>query len=158
MRKIHFGLCVLVLAGAWLGLQSAARSGAAADVRPELDHVTVHVRDLGKSGEFYDKVVGLERIAEPFKDGRHIWYRAGPHQQLHMASGATEAGARDSEVHTAFRVASVAEFRKHLEQMKVKYSDIKGAEGKEQLRPDGVHQIYFQDPDGYWIEVNDDKF
>jgi len=27
-----------------------------------------------------------------------------------------------------------------------------------QLRPDGIQQIYFQDPDGYWIEVNDDKF
>jgi len=23
---------------------------------------------------------------------------------------------------------------------------------------DGVSQIYLQDPDGYWIEVNDDKF
>ena len=25
-------------------------------------------------------------------------------------------------------------------------------------RPDGVHQIWFQDPDGYWIEVNDAKY
>jgi lactoylglutathione lyase len=24
------------------------------------------------------------------------------------------------------------------------------------LRVDGVKQIYFQDPDGYWVEVNDD--
>ena len=27
-----------------------------------------------------------------------------------------------------------------------------------QVRPDKVQQIYLQDPDGYWIEVNDDKF
>jgi len=26
------------------------------------------------------------------------------------------------------------------------------------VRPDGVRQIYFQDPDGYWLEVNDSKF
>jgi len=25
-------------------------------------------------------------------------------------------------------------------------------------RPDGVKQIYRQDTDGYWMEVNDDKF
>jgi lactoylglutathione lyase len=25
-------------------------------------------------------------------------------------------------------------------------------------RVDGIKQIYLQDPDGYWIEVNDDKF
>jgi lactoylglutathione lyase len=25
-------------------------------------------------------------------------------------------------------------------------------------RIDGVHQIWLQDPDGYWIEINDDQF
>tara|TARA_R110000868_G_scaffold1389_10_gene10744 strand:+ start:3320 stop:3502 length:183 start_codon:yes stop_codon:yes gene_type:complete len=25
-------------------------------------------------------------------------------------------------------------------------------------RPDGVKQIYLQDPDGYWIEVNSAKY
>jgi catechol 2,3-dioxygenase-like lactoylglutathione lyase family enzyme len=25
-------------------------------------------------------------------------------------------------------------------------------------RPDGIKQIYFKDPDGYWIEVNDDPY
>lgn len=162
MRKIWIGILLWVaafVAGALLVSQSDARNGAAAAKQhPELDHATVHVRDLAKSGEFYDKVMGLERIADPFNDGRHIWYRVGPHQQLHMASGATEMAKRDIEVHTAFRVESVAEFRSHLDQMHVKYQDIKGGEGKEQVRPDGVHQIYFQDPDGYWIEVNDDKF
>ena len=42
--------------------------------------------------------------------------------------------------------------------MHVKYGDFKGEDGKVTNRPDGIHQIYFQDPDGYWIEVNDDKF
>ena len=27
-----------------------------------------------------------------------------------------------------------------------------------QVRPDNIKQIYLQDPEGYWIEVNDDKF
>lgn len=33
----------------------------------------------------------------------------------------------------------------------------RAGEGKVTLRSDGEHQIYFQDPDGYWIEVNDRK-
>jgi lactoylglutathione lyase len=124
---------------------------------PELDHTTVYVRDLQKSAEFYEKVVGLEKIADPFKDGRHIWFRSGPHQQLHVVLGATEATVNNIDVHFAFRVASVPDFMTHLDHMQVQYRNFKG-DGKVSARPDGVRQIYFQDPDGYWIEVNDDKF
>jgi hypothetical protein len=41
--------------------------------------------------------------------------------------------------------------------MHVNYRSFDGS-GKVTDRPDGVHQIYLQDLDGYWIEVNDDKF
>ena len=56
---------------------------------PEFDHIAIHVRDLGKSVEFYEKVMGLEKIPEPFKDGRHIWVRMGAHSQLHIVGGAS---------------------------------------------------------------------
>ena len=75
MRKtvIAFLLSLpLFLPGSSLFSQSAAN-------RPELDHTTVFVRDLAKSVEFYEKVVGLERIPDPFKDDRHIWFRSGAH-------------------------------------------------------------------------------
>jgi lactoylglutathione lyase len=125
--------------------------------KPELDHTTVFVRDIQKSVEFYEKVVGLEKIPDPFKDGKHIWFRSGAHQQLHVVAGATEAAQHDIEIHTAFRVASLTDFMTHLDQMQVKYRNFKG-DGKISARPDGVRQLYFQDPDGYWIEVNEDKF
>jgi lactoylglutathione lyase len=124
---------------------------------PELDHTTVYVRDLQKSVEFYEKVIGLEKISEPFKDGRHIWFRIGAHEQLHVVGGATEHVQNGIDVHTAFRVASLPDFMTHLDAMHVNYRNFKG-DGKISARPDGVKQIYFQDPDGYWIEVNDDKF
>jgi lactoylglutathione lyase len=123
----------------------------------ELDHSTVYVHDLQKSAEFYEKVMRLEKIPEPFKDGRHIWFRMGPHQQLHVVSGATDVAPHEIDVHLAFRVASLADFMTHLDGMHVKYRNFKG-DGKISARPDGVRQVYFQDPDGYWIEVNDDKF
>src|SRR5262249_25169963 len=123
----------------------------------EFDHTTVLVRDLQKSAAFYEKVFELERISEPFKDGRHIWFRIGAHEQLHVVGGAADAVQQGIDIHFAFRVTSLTDFMAHLDQMHVQYSNFKG-DGKVTLRPDGVRQIYFQDPDGYWIEVNDDKF
>ena len=150
-------LVLAVVASVWLGAQSVPESRTVPKDVPQFDHTTVYVRDLGKSVEFYEKVVGLEKIADPFKDATHAWFRAGAHEQLHIVGGATEAAHHEIEVHFAFRVASLDEFRGKLDRMGVTYRDLNGG-GKMSVRKDGVHQIYFQDPDGYWIEVNDDKF
>lgn len=143
-------LTVLVSVALFLG-QSAPPKPTA-----EFDHTAVHVRDLEKSAGFYEKVIGLERMPDPFKDGQHVWFRTGPHQQLHVIGGATAASQQEIGVHFAFRVASLADFTANLDRMHVKYGSYDGKE-KITLRPDGVKQIYLQDPDGYWIEVNDGK-
>ena len=116
----------------------------------------MYVRDLQKSVEFYEKVMMLEKIPDPFKDGRHIWFRIGAHEQLHVVGGATEPVQHGIDVHLAFRVPSLPDFMTHLDGMHVNYRNSKG-DGKISARPDGVKQIYFQDPDGYWIEINDDR-
>jgi lactoylglutathione lyase len=125
---------------------------------PQFDHTALHVRDLQKSSEFYAKVMRLEKMPEPFKDGRHIWFRIGPHDQLHVIAGATDATEHPIDVHLAFRVSSLPEFMTHLNQMQVSYRSFKGDDKTVTVRPDGVKQVYLQDPDGYWIEVNDVKF
>jgi lactoylglutathione lyase len=149
---------ILCLAFALL-LTTFGASQSGTGNKPEFDHTTVFVRDLQKSADFYEKVIGLERIPEPFHDGRHIWYRIGPHDQLHVVSGATAPADHNVEVHFAFRVASVSDFRAHLDKLGISYRKSVREEDKGiSTRADGVHQMYFQDPDGYWIEVNDDKF
>lgn len=155
MTKIRIAL--VVIAGLLPGL-SVSQSGTSGK-SAEFDHSTVYVRDLQKSADFYEKTLWLERIPEPFKDGRHVWFRIGPHDQLHVVSGATEAMKHDVNVHLAFRVASFNDFVSHLDQMAIKYrKSIREEEKGTSVRPDGIHQVYFQDPDGYWIEVNDDRF
>ncbi len=124
---------------------------------PVFDHKTVYVVDLEKSTAFYENVMQLERISEPFKDGKHNWFKIGEHSQLHVVGGASAIIPHDINIHLAFTVASLPDFMKHLDQFLVKYGNWQG-EKKVQMRPDGVGQIYFQDPDGYWIEVNDDMF
>jgi hypothetical protein len=52
------------------------------------NHQTIFVVDMNKSADFYEKVLMLQRIAEPFHDNRHIWLKMGEHAQLHIVQGA----------------------------------------------------------------------
>ncbi len=123
-----------------------------------LNHVTVFVVDLAKSSAFYENVMGFDTIAEPFHDNHHTWFKIGEHNELHVVSGAKQIIPHDINIHMAFSVPSVEAFAKHLDSMNIKYGDWSQKNKTPQQRPDGIKQIYFQDPDGYWIEVNDDKF
>ena len=125
---------------------------------PHFNHQTIYVVDLQKASDFYEKVMQLQKIAEPFHDNRHTWFKMGEHSQLHVVSGAKEMTAHDINIHLAFSVASLPDFMKHLDEMHIKYGNWAGDPKKVQMRPDNVGQIYFQDTDGYWIEVNEDKF
>jgi lactoylglutathione lyase len=42
-----------------------------------------------------------------------------------------------------------------LEQHGVTYVSVAGQAKDITVRADGIRQIYFQDPDGHWIEIND---
>jgi lactoylglutathione lyase len=112
---------------------------------------------LKRSTDFYESLLGLERIADPFKDDRHVFFRIGAHAELHLIAGATAIPDRDINVHLAFRVPSVETFVARLKKAQVGYFNANRESEKVTLRPDGVMQIYFQDPDGYWIEVNDKR-
>ena len=156
-KKNIVSVCFLSTLGSFLLYARPFSQSTTTKNAVEFDHSTVLVRDLQKSTEFYAKVFGLERISEPFNDGRHVWFRVGAHEQLHVVGGAKEPAQQGIDVHFAFRVASLGDFMNHLDTIGVKYQNFKG-DGKVTVRSDGVRQTYLQDPDGYWIEVNDDKF
>jgi lactoylglutathione lyase len=129
-----------------------------AQPKPHFNHTTIYVTDLQKSADFYEHVLMLERIPEPFHDNRHVWFKIGEHGELHVVSGAKEKIAHDINIHLAFAVSPLPDFMKHLDAMNIKYGNWAGDSKQTQMRPDNITQIYLQDPDGYWIEVNDDKF
>ena len=122
-----------------------------------LNHIAVYVVDLKISTAFYKDIVGLDTIPEPFHDGRHTWFSVGGKSHLHVISGATTKMAHDKNAHLCFSVASVPEFVKVLVKNKVEYENWAGEKMAITTRVDGVKQIYFKDPDGYWIEINDAK-
>ncbi|HMG68027.1 MAG TPA: VOC family protein [Chitinophagaceae bacterium] len=125
---------------------------------PQFNHTTIFVVDMNKSADFYEKVMMLQRIPEPFHDNKHIWEKIGEHSQLHIVQGAKEVMPHEIEIHLAFTVPSVENFAKHLDALNIKYGNYAQTSKEPQVRNDGIKQIYLQDPDGYWIEVNDDKF
>jgi lactoylglutathione lyase len=123
-----------------------------------LNHIAVYVKDLQKCTDFYRTVVGIDTMPEPFHDGKHSWFPIGPHSQLHLIKGAKEIIQHDKNSHLCFTVASVDEFVKGLIAAGVPFENWAGKANAITTRVDGVKQVYFQDPENYWIEINDDKY
>ena len=126
-----------------------------AEVGPEFDHAALHVRDVEASATFYTGALGLTRIPDPFHDGRHAFLRFGSLSQLHLIGGGPGFADRDIDVHLAIRVPSFADLLARLDRLGVTYHDTHRVPHAVTVRPDGVRQVYVQDLDGYWVEVND---
>ena len=122
-----------------------------------LNHIAVYVSSLEKSGKFYHDLLNLVIIEEPFKDGKHIWFTLGTAGQLHLIQGLKGKVAFDKNEHLCFSVPSIDKFIAKLNDRKIEFSNWPGTEKAPTVRVDGVKQVYFQDPDGHWLEVNDDQ-
>lgn len=125
--------------------------------KAHINHVAIYVVDLKKSGDFYMNVLGLDSIPEPFHDGRHIWLRIGPGSSMHIIQGAETPKVYFKNHHTCFTVPSVQSFTETLKKNGIPWEDVNGKKLAITNRVDGVKQIWLQDPDGYWLEVNDAK-
>lgn len=143
-----------LLALTFISLWTSASLHAQTKPMPRINHIAVYVVNLEKSTLFYKDVIGLDSIPEPFHDGHHSWFSIGPGSQLHIISGAAKATTHDKNAHLCFSVPSIEAFIANLKQHKVEYEDWAGTKGAVTNRVDGVKQLWFRDPDGYWIEIN----
>lgn len=148
MKMFTAGLLFLLLLPGLISAQSSKS-------KARLNHIAVYVENLKVSTDFYSNIVGLDTIPEPFHDGRHTWFSVGPKSHLHLISGATKKMEHDKNGHLCFSVPSVDDFIKVLAKNKVPFESWTGEQNSVTTRVDGVKQIYFKDPDGYWIEIND---
>ena len=122
-----------------------------------INHLAIYVVNLQQSGDFYENIIGLDTIAEPFHDGKHIWLRIGPKASLHIIQGAEVTKEYYKNNHICFSLPSVESFIEVLKRKGIAFEDVSGNKNIYSTRPDGVKQLWLQDPDGYWIEINDAK-
>lgn len=125
----------------------------------EFDHTTILVKNIEVSTDFYKNILKFKEIPTPW--GKINWgrfFEIGNNRQLHMALGEADSVRLDKMLHIAFSVDDFDNYLSFLDDKGIQYSTFKGESKKFQTRPDEVRQIYFQDPDGYWIEINDAKY
>lgn len=146
-KNILFLVVILLMAGS---VKSQTQNS-----KTSLNHIAVYVSDLGTSTDFYHKIMGLDTMPEPFHDGKHTWFSIGPKIMLHIIEGASGKQVHDKNAHLCFTVNSVSDFIQNLNDHNIKFESWEGKKQDFTLRVDGVKQIYFTDPDGYWIEIND---
>ena len=112
----------------------------------QLNHVALHVDDVGKSEKFYAEVLGLDRMPRPAFTFPGAWFRIGVDQELHLIGRDPQSDVPPRERHFALMVQSIEEAEQRLLAKGWSYREPK-------RRPDGATQIFLQDPDGHWIEL-----
>jgi len=118
------------------------------------DHLALHVADLDRSVAFYTRYFGLQPMQAAARISTIRWLQAGSFE-LHLIGGRTKPVQVPIDVHLAFRVQDLAAVMARLDADKIAWSDSDGNPHVTQTRRDGIRQLYLQDPDGYWLEVNE---
>ena len=120
------------------------------------DHDALLVGDLEVSLKFYRDILGFKEIYNAGLGKKFKWIKAANDVQIHLIES-KERIEKNKNVHLAFNTPKLDDFIAFLRYNNVAFENSKGTKGTTNNRPDGVLQIYFQDPDGYWIEVNNSK-
>lgn len=123
--------------------------------KPVFDHLSIHVNNLERSVAFYTDLFKLDSIPDPFPTYRVTWFKLTEQSQLHIFED--KSNIPRSKYHFCFNVSSLENFIELLNARGIPYFNGPGKKGLITTRTDGVRQIYFYDPDGHKLEVNDRK-
>lgn len=116
-----------------------------------IHHVSLNVKDLDRSIEFYRDTLGFELLSEPevYANCRLAWFRLGAGQQLHLIQNIEggEALAIDTRRnHVAMTVPDIGVARAFI-------SGLGGPTVNYEGNNTFAGQAYIVDPDGHVIEA-----
>jgi len=119
------------------------------------DHYSISVKDLSKSNDFYGGTLGLREIDNAGLGPKFRWYELDDKVQIHLIEGEGNTILLPKATHIALNTSDFDGFSAFLETLNFPFENWCGETRMSNMRPDGIRQIYLQDPDAYWIEVND---
>lgn len=107
-----------------------------------LDHASIRVRDVDRSREFYEGLLGLAPVARPEFGFPGMWYGLGE-GQLHLIQRESAASAQidPTNPHFAIRVEDLDVLRRRLQHAGFEILDF------------GGEQLWVLDPDGNTVEL-----
>ena len=147
MKKLNVLLLFILLSNSVIGQNNIEYSFS-------FDHMALSVKDVDSSVDFYKNVLGLKEITNRTKIEGIRWLTLSDGTELHLISIIKDSFTLNKAIHLGLSTPNFDSFIKRLEILKIDYSDWPGEPHTVNLRTDGIKQIYFQDLDGYWIEVN----
>lgn len=121
-----------------------------------IDHITLVVKDVEASRQFYVNLLGMKEVPRPAFPFGGAWFQAGAtlvhlieeHPQSGPAGYPAEVLVRSSRNHHfAFEVDDARAAAETLKRMGISLVD------DAKLRPDGAIQMFLTDPDGHVIEL-----
>lgn len=118
------------------------------------NHIALSVKDVKESVEFYQKVLQLKEIKNTASDSKTRWLSLNEGKELHLIPRPNAEIKINKAVHFALTTSDIDSFIEYLKALKIDYSDWLDTPNKDYIRKDGIKQVYFQDPNGYWIEIN----
>jgi lactoylglutathione lyase len=134
------------------GLREDAMSAA----EYSLHHVSLYVRDVNRSAEFYARVLGLREIPNRVGKAHIRWFDLDGLRTIHLIGGDEVAERpRPFPTHLALVTPRLDDTVARLREANVTFVNLAREPNTVHQRADGVRQLYFQDPDGHWIEIND---
>jgi catechol 2,3-dioxygenase-like lactoylglutathione lyase family enzyme len=115
----------------------------------KLHHIARVTRRPAESIAFYKEVLGFQEIQRPAFNFRGAWlFNYGV--QIHIIENVPSAPDPERDIdsrgdHLAFHVTDIEASKAQLRAA--------GIDFKEQVNAGGIHQIFFRDPDGHFIEL-----
>ena len=121
-----------------------------------LNHIALSVKDVTKSIQFYQKVLQFKEIKNTASNSKTRWLSLDSGIQLHLIPRPNAEIKVNKAVHFALSTTDLDAFLKRLYNLRINFTDWQDTPERGYIRKDGIRQVYFQDPNGYWIEMNDD--
>ncbi len=123
----------------------------------QFDHQSIVVKDVNISAAFYGEILGLKETPHPDNPPTIRWFVVNGKSHVHLIQKDFVPFEKNKSMHLCLSTPDLDAVLVHLKEHNITYWDWPGKKNAVTTRTDGVQQIYIQDPDHYWIEINNAK-